>query len=133
MSQLTVDIVTAKHPFLEGVTAASVTLPGTKGTLQILPQHTTFLTSLEVGPVILEGTEGTGRFVVAGGFAEVAADHVRILADQAIAAEGIDSATLSERLQAIAEKLDQADPYSNEAESLRSQQRFLELQRELAA
>lgn len=128
MSQLTVDIISAECAFLEGKGAASVTAPGINGEFQVLPEHTTFLTELEPGPVVLEGPSGSQSFVVSGGFAEVAEDHVRILADEATAVSSIDLGNVKQALEAVETELTAADPYSYDSEALRKRQGYLQAQ-----
>ncbi len=131
MSELTVDIITAEQSLLVDAKASSVSAPGVQGAFEVLPQHTTFLTELEPGAVTVEGAEGTQRFVISGGFAEVMLGHVRILADQASVAESGDGAGLEGALQEITAQLETADPYSSEAKELRKRQKYIEIQRQL--
>lgn len=132
MGELTVDIITAERSFLVGTSAESITAPGFQGTFQVLPQHTTFLTALDVGPVTVETAEGLKHYVISGGFAEVMQDHVRILADHAEAAGEINTELLKESLESLEGKLAEAEPFSEQAEALQQERRYLESQRELA-
>lgn len=133
MSELTVDIITAEATLTTGERAASVTAPACNGEVQILPDHSTYLTKLEVGRVVLEGAGSERRFAIAGGFAEVNRNHVRILADQAVAVKSVDKTTVAEALQKTEELLATLDPYSDEAKSLRHEERYLSLQQELTS
>ena len=57
--------------------------PGTNGEFGILPQHITFLTSLDVG-VLRYRAEGKDDFVaLSGGLTEVLDDSITVLADAA--------------------------------------------------
>jgi len=57
--------------------------PGTNGEFGILPQHITFLTSLDVG-VLRYRAEGKDDFVaISGGLTEVLDDSITVLADAA--------------------------------------------------
>ncbi len=131
MSELTVDIITAESSLLVGAPASSIVAPGVQGAFEVLPGHTTFLTELETGPVTVEGPEGTQRFVVSGGFAEVMIGHVRILADHANAVAAIDAAQVDQDLKAVTAELEGADPFAAETEALRKRLKFLEVQRSL--
>ncbi len=88
--KLTLTLVTPERAMLDKVTCAGVTLPGERGELGILPSHTPLITLLGVGVVRWTGVEGNGAIAVKGGFAEIAGDVVRVLADVAAAKDGID-------------------------------------------
>lgn len=64
--------------------------PGTNGEFGILPQHITFLTSLDVG-VLRYRAEGKDDFVaISGGLTEVLDDSITVLADAAERRHDID-------------------------------------------
>jgi F-type H+-transporting ATPase subunit epsilon len=69
---------------------AEVQVPGREGYLGILPGHTPLLSALGIGALSYQ--KGGQRVYVAvlGGFVEVLADHVTVLADGAERAEEID-------------------------------------------
>jgi F-type H+-transporting ATPase subunit epsilon len=68
----------------------SVVIPGTQGSLGVLPGHTPLLTSLGIGELVYVRA-GTRHYVaVAWGFAEVLPDRVSVLAEIAERADGID-------------------------------------------
>jgi F-type H+-transporting ATPase subunit epsilon len=67
-----------------------VILPGSEGSLGVLPGHTPLLTTLGIGELVYRRA-GARRYVaVAWGFAEVLPDRVSVLAEIAERAEGID-------------------------------------------
>lgn len=80
----------------EGVVASSeadsVTIPTTDGEITVLRNHIPLVSVLRPGviTVIKEGSEDQ-HFSVSGGFAQIQADSVQILADTAERAEHIDS------------------------------------------
>ena len=82
---------------------AEVSLPGREGYLGILPGHTPLLTLLTTGALSYRQGNQVHRLAVSGGFAEVLADRVIVLADAAERAEEIDSARARNAL-ATAEK-----------------------------
>ena len=69
-----------------------VTVPGAAGEIGILPGHTPLISQLTTG--VLSYTQGTAtrRLLVSGGFVEVNADRVSVLADLAERPEEIDAA-----------------------------------------
>jgi F-type H+-transporting ATPase subunit epsilon len=60
-----------------------VVAPGIEGYFGVLPGHTAFVTQLGNGEVVYRNGQREEHLAVAGGFAEVRADHVTILAEQA--------------------------------------------------
>jgi F-type H+-transporting ATPase subunit epsilon len=91
-----------------------VTAPGTVGELGVLPEHTTFLGSLEIGTLSYRSGPTGRRLAIRGGFAEVADDVMTVLADQAQFAEEIDPGRAQSDLQAAIEKLKGLSPLDEE-------------------
>src|SRR6266850_1836080 len=68
----------------------AVVLPGSEGSLGVLPGHTPLLATLGIGELAYT-RDGAKRYVaVAWGFVEVLPDRVSVLAEIAERAEGID-------------------------------------------
>lgn len=82
-------VVTPNRPLLD-LQVREVTAPGTAGEFGVLPDHITFLTSLEIGVFTFRGDAGTRRIAVRGGFAEVCDNVMTVLADDAVLPEDID-------------------------------------------
>ncbi len=80
--------------------------PGMDGQLGILPNHAPLLTALQPGEirVVREGEES--YMAVSGGFLEVMANRVTILADTAERAEEIDIARAEEAMQRAQERIE---------------------------
>lgn len=49
----------------------SVTVPGTSGEFQILPNHAPLISALNSGKVVYDTPEGRKNMIISGGFAEV--------------------------------------------------------------
>ncbi len=62
----------------------SVVIPGSEGEMTVLPQHAPILTSLRAGVVVVTSAKGAERIFVRGGFAEVNAKGLTVLAERAI-------------------------------------------------
>jgi len=91
-----------------------VTAPGTAGEFGVLPQHTTFLSSIEIGTLSFRSGRTVRRIAVRGGFAEVANDVMTVLADAAQFAEEIDAAKAREDLLAAESRMKDESPLSDE-------------------
>src|SRR5918998_4120206 len=88
---LQLDVITPERRLLSEQ-ADAVTVPGANGELGILPGHTPLISQLQTG--VLSYTQGptTRRLLVSGGFVEVNADRVSVLADVAEFPEEVDAA-----------------------------------------
>ena len=69
--------------------AAQVAIPGAAGDLSVGPGHEPTITTLRPGILRVSGPEGERDFAVTGGFAEIAADSVTVLAERSMAAEDL--------------------------------------------
>ena len=75
-----------------------VVAPGVEGYFGVLPGHAAFLTTLAAGEVMYRTGQRQEYLAVAGGFAEVRAERVIILAEHAERPEEIDFARALEAL-----------------------------------
>ncbi len=72
---------------LASVAATEVQIPGTDGDLTAMAGHAATITTLRPGVLKAISAEGTKSFVVTGGFAEITADGVSVLAERAVPVE----------------------------------------------
>lgn len=87
-NRLVLRILTPKRPVLDSE-VQEVTAPGTVGEFGVLPDHVTFLSSLECGVLRFRLPQGEAAVAIRGGFAEVRDNAVTILADDALLAEEV--------------------------------------------
>ena len=81
--------------------ASQVVVPGLEGEFTVLPGHAPVISALRPG--VVDATLGDARNVrifVKGGFAEIEADRVTVLAERALGVDDMDAATISQELQA---------------------------------
>ena len=78
-SQLHLEIVTPEGSFLK-TDADMIEFPTTSGELGILPGHTSLVADLDAGEVRVHRDSQVEYYAVAGGFVEVHADSVKMLA-----------------------------------------------------
>ena len=78
--KIKVEVVTPASAVLD-VKASEVVLPGIEGQIGVLPGHLPLLTALDIGEMIVRTPEGTRRFVLEGGFAEVHRTKVTVLTE----------------------------------------------------
>src|SRR5450756_3255363 len=67
-----------------------VDVPGAEGDFGVLANHAPFVATLRPGILTVHGAGGAQKIVVLGGFAEVSAQELTVLADVAEAVEDID-------------------------------------------
>lgn len=110
----------------------TVVLPTVQGEIGILPGHIPLLTQLEDGELRVQKGATTELLACGRGFAEISADKVSVLAEQAIDVEAIDEAAVEKALQRAEEALKQRGTLSpDELERLESVTRFAYAQLDL--
>jgi F-type H+-transporting ATPase subunit epsilon len=80
--------------------ASEVVVPGVEGEFTVFAGHAPVISTLRPG--VVYATLGDGRKIrafVKGGFAEVDADHVTILAGRALNVDSMDADTIGKELQ----------------------------------
>lgn len=90
--KLKLTVVTPDHPVIGDASCDEVTLPAEDGEIGVLPGHTPLVTLLGIGLVTWKDGGRKTSLAVRDGFAEIAADVVRILADHAVTKETLDRA-----------------------------------------
>ncbi|KAA2312383.1 F0F1 ATP synthase subunit epsilon [Pseudooceanicola sediminis] len=63
---------------------SEVQIPGTDGDLTAMPGHAPMITTLRPGLLHISGPNGEDDYVVTGGFAEISAEGVTVLAERAL-------------------------------------------------
>lgn len=69
---------------LASVQASEVQIPGSEGDMTAMPEHAPTITTLRPGILRVVGPEGSDEYAVTGGFAEVTATSVTVLAETAL-------------------------------------------------
>ncbi|MBL3702562.1 F0F1 ATP synthase subunit epsilon [Sulfitobacter sp. BDSS02] len=64
--------------------AREVLIPGADGDMTAMPGHSPVIATLRPGVLRVDGPEGTSEYIVTGGFAEINAEGLSVLAEQAI-------------------------------------------------
>jgi F-type H+-transporting ATPase subunit epsilon len=105
----------------EQVTQAE--LPGLNGYMGILAGHAPLMSALGAGVLSYEGGGGPHVLAIAGGFVEVSDNHVRVLADEAEAAQDIQIDKARKDLDEASQALRQAKETADSEAALRAMQR----------
>jgi F-type H+-transporting ATPase subunit epsilon len=105
----------------EQVTQAE--LPGLDGYLGILAGHAPLMSALGAGVLTYDGGGGPHVLAIAGGFVEVSDNHVRVLADEAEAAQNIQIDEARRQLEEASRALQEAKETAESEEALRAVKR----------
>ncbi|WP_431298345.1 F0F1 ATP synthase subunit epsilon [Tabrizicola sp. BL-A-41-H6] len=79
---------------LASVQASEVQIPGAMGDLTAMEGHAPAITTLRPGILRVVAPDGTRAYVVTGGFAEITATGVSVLAERAVPVDELTPATL---------------------------------------
>ncbi len=106
--ELTVRVITPER-IVADATARAVRIPGLDGSIGILPRHARMIAALDSGMVLLRRDGGAEEvFFVAGGFADVRDDTVRILTSAGEQAGEIDVERAKAAEQRARARIDEA-------------------------
>lgn len=103
MDTIRCEIVTVERLVYED-DVDSVTAPAVKGEIQVLPSHAPLITALSPGELVVVRAGETEYFAIGGGYLEVLADKVTVMADTAERADEIDE-TRAQAARERAERL----------------------------
>jgi len=104
----------------------SVVVPGAEGYFTVFARHAPFISTLKPGQIEVKGLSGeVQKFFVRGGFADVSATGLTILADQTIPLADLDAAALEQEIRNAEE--DVADAGDNAAKRLAAENKLNEL------
>jgi len=81
---------------LASIQASEVRIPGAEGDLTAMPDHAPLITTLRPGVLEVVSGEGTTKYVVTGGFAEITGEGATVLAERAHAVEEVTQDILDE-------------------------------------
>ena len=86
--------------------ARYVSVPGSEGEFGVLPGHSSLISSLKPGVVSFKNKDnGHEDIFIAGGFADVSADNLTILAEEAVSVKALDKDELQKELSNLSDDL----------------------------
>jgi F-type H+-transporting ATPase subunit epsilon len=91
------DLVSPEKLLLTGE-ADMVTVPGTEGYMGVMAGHAPLVSTLRAGMIDVQVDGKDDRYFIRGGFAEINAGKITILADEAIPMTELDLAVLDQRI-----------------------------------
>ena len=87
-----------------------VDVPGSEGDFGVLAGHAPLVSLLRPGILTVHAGGGSERIVVLGGFVEVSAEGLTVLADVATSVEDIDQAMIATHVKDMEERAAQMEP-----------------------
>lgn len=108
-----------------------VDVPGAEGEFGVLAEHAPMVTTLRPGILTVHGSGGAQKIVVLGGFAEVSAEGLTVLADVAEAVEDIDRTTITARIGELESRIAKSEPGSDLDKLITQLDHFKEVDRHL--
>ncbi len=87
-----------------------VTVPGTLGELGVLPNHITFLTTLDIGEMGYKAGADRVRLALSGGYTEVLNNEMTVLANTAEYADEIDVERAQSARERAEKKMEELNP-----------------------
>jgi F-type H+-transporting ATPase subunit epsilon len=96
-TKITFDLVSPERLLLSKA-VDMVTVPGTEGYMGVMAGHAPTVTALRAGMIDMLDDGVDTRFFIRGGFAEISAAKVTVLAEEAIPMSELDIAVLDQRI-----------------------------------
>lgn len=88
---------------LASLVAREVQIPGADGDMTAMADHTPTITTLRPGILRVVHDGGTDEYLVSGGFADIGADAISVLAEEAMPRDEVTSAVIERLLAAMRE------------------------------
>lgn len=88
---------------LASLAAREVQIPGADGDMTAMADHTPTITTLRPGILRVVHDGGTDEYLVSGGFADIGADAISVLAEEAMPRDEVTSAVVERLLAAMRE------------------------------
>jgi F-type H+-transporting ATPase subunit epsilon len=108
-----------------------VDVPGIEGDFGVLAGHAPHVSTLRPGILTVYGTGGAHKIVVLGGFAEVSAQGLTVLAELAESVEDIDRGLITKRIGEMEERAAKLEPGSELDRLITRLDHFREVDRHL--
>ena len=109
MATLQFELVSPEKLLFSGE-VEQVDVPGAEGDFGVLAGHAPFVTTLRPGILTVHGARGEQKVVVLGGFAEVSAEGLTVLADVAEDIADIDRETIAARIREMESRIEKMEP-----------------------
>jgi F-type H+-transporting ATPase subunit epsilon len=109
MANFHFDLVSPEKLLFSGE-VEQVDVPGAEGDFGVLAGHAPMVATLRPGILTVHGASGEQEIVVLGGFAEVSAQGLTVLAEGADAVETIDRGMIASRIAELESSIEKTEP-----------------------
>jgi F-type H+-transporting ATPase subunit epsilon len=109
MANFHFDLVSPEKLLFSGE-VEQVDVPGAEGDFGVLAGHAPMVATLRPGILTVHGASGEQKIVVLGGFAEVSAQGLTVLAEGADAVETIDRGMIASRIAELESSIEKTEP-----------------------
>lgn len=113
-NEMQFDLVTPERK-LASYSASAVEIPGAEGDITAMEGHSPLITSLRPGVLRATGADGVKAFVVSGGFAEINASAISVLAERAVPIEEATGTIIDSMLDEARSLMEAALPEDRDA------------------
>jgi F-type H+-transporting ATPase subunit epsilon len=97
MTKINFDLVSPERLLLSQA-VDMVTIPGSEGHMGVMAGHMALVSTLRAGMINMRNDGAETRFFIMGGFAEINASQVTVLAEDALPMSELDLAVLDQRI-----------------------------------
>ncbi len=111
MASLHFELVSPEKLLFSGE-VEQVDVPGAEGDFGVLTNHAPMVATLRPGILTIHSVDGEQKIVVLGGFAEVSAQGLTVLADVAEAVENIDRGMIAACIGELEQRIEKTEPGS---------------------
>ena len=108
MASLHFELVSPEKLLFSGE-VEQVDVPGAEGDFGVLANHAPMVATLRPGILTVYSADGERKIVVLGGFAEVSAQGLIVLADLAESVEAIDRTVISTRISELERRIEKTE------------------------
>ena len=98
MAKITFDLVSPERLLLSQA-VDMVTIPGSEGYMGVMAGHMALVSTLRAGMINMLNDGAETRFFIMGGFAEINAQQITVLAEEALPMSELDLAVLDQRIK----------------------------------
>ncbi|MDE3121173.1 MAG: F0F1 ATP synthase subunit epsilon [Paracoccaceae bacterium] len=113
-NEMQFDLVTPERK-LASYAATAVEIPGAEGDMTAMEGHSPLITSLRPGVLRATTSDGVKSFVVSGGFAEINASAISVLAERAVPIEEATGTIIDSMLDEARSLMEAALPEDRDA------------------
>ncbi len=84
-----IKVISSSKNIFESADVSEVYAPATEGIIGIMPGHTNFISTLNIGLLKIKEGKEVKKFILNGGLIQVVKDEILILADDAMPSEAL--------------------------------------------